>query len=298
MARATVSEAWGSIIRLARDRPGYLDAVYDEVAARGPLTASELSDPGARAGSWWGWGDGKRALEALFWAGRLGALRKPSFERVYDVIERVVPAPVLALPTPDEAEAHRRLLTRAAQALGVATAADLADYFRIRMPVARPRLAELVEAGALEPVDVEGWSQPAYLHPGARVPRRIEAAALLSPFDPIVWARDRTDRLFGFHLRLELYTPAHQRRHGYYVLPFLLGDRLVARVDLKSDRRGSALLVLAAWIEDHADPARVVEPLSAQLREMANWLGLDRVVVADRGDLSAALAPAVGARTG
>jgi uncharacterized protein len=215
--------------------------------------------------------------------------RGPNFERRYDLPERVLPPAVLATPTPPEDEAQRRLLLLAARSLGVGTARDLADYFRIRVPEARPRLAELVEEGALDRVAVEGWREPAYLFPGAARPRRVAASALLAPFDPLVWERTRVERLFGFHLRLEIYVPAAQRRHGYYVLPFLLGERLVARVDLKADRAAGVLRVPAAHLEPGVVPADVVPPLRTELARIAQWLGLDRVEVADRGDLGPAL---------
>jgi uncharacterized protein YcaQ len=196
---------------------------------------------------------------------------------------------VLATPTPPEDEAQRRLLRIAARALGVATASDLADYFRIRGPEARARLAELVEAGELRPVTVEGWPAPAYLDPFAAMPRRVQARALLSPFDSLVWERPRTDRLFGFYLRLEIYTPAPKRQFGYYVLPFLLGDRLVGRVDLKADRKDSALLALGAFAEAGQRPEYVAAEMAPELRRMADWLGLERVIVGERGDLAAPL---------
>lgn len=284
-------EAWGRMVRIERERPGYVASVLAEVAERGPITAAELSDGGTSSGPWWGWAEGKTALEFLFWSGQVTASgRGSNFERHYDLTERVLPAAVLAIATPDEHEAHRRLLARAARAHGVATTADLADYFRMRVTEVRPRLAELVEQGELHPVTVQGWSQPAFLHHAARLPRRVDARALLSPFDSLVWCRPRTERLFGMRLRLELYTPAPRRIHGYYVLPFLLGETLVGRVDLKADRRRSVLVVPGAHAEAAQDPAVVAGPLAAELRVMASWLGLDAVEVGTGGDL----APAVG----
>jgi uncharacterized protein YcaQ len=282
---------WPGVARLARERPGYIAAVYEEVKERGPLRASELSDPGTkRKEPWWSWEDGKRALEYLFWTGQLSARRLSNFERAYDLTERVLPGWVLALPTPTEAEGRRELLALAGRALGVATVSDLCDYYRLNIPKSKAALAELVEAGRLAPVEVEGWSRPAYLDPQARRPRQISARTLLSPFDSLVWERDRTERLFGFRYRIEIYTPAAKRVYGYYVLPFLFGTELVARVDLKSDRKASALLVPAAWREPGVPGDEVAPELIVELRELADWLGLDRVVVGERGDLSAALA--------
>jgi uncharacterized protein YcaQ len=203
---------------------------------------------------------------------------------------------VLALPTPAPDDAKRALLRRAAGALGVATAADLADYFRIPRPVARPLVAELVEDGALTAVRVEGWQEPAFLDPAARLPRSVDATALVSPFDSLVWERARTERLFGFRYRLELYTPADRRVHGYYVLPFLCGDTLVARVDLRADRRAGVLSVLGAFGEPEVDGAAVAGRLAGELERMAAWLGLDRVDVARRGDLAGRLTAAVAGR--
>ena len=297
MARAERGEGvWRELARTARERPDLVARVLAEVTARGPLGVSDMAEPGGRTGPWWGWHDAKVALEWLFRTGRLTAAgrRRGGFERLYDLPERVLPRPVLAAPAPDEAEAHRRLLRHAAVALGVATAADLADYFRLPAPGIRTRLGELVESGELRPVSVAGWRQPAYLAPGARVPRAARGAALLAPFDPLVWERARTERLFGFVYRLEIYTPAARRRHGYYVLPFLMGDRLVARVDLKADRAGRRLLVRAAHGEPATEPGTVAEALAAELALMAGWLGLERVEAEARGDL----APALLARPG
>ncbi|EFC82498.1 winged helix-turn-helix domain-containing protein [Parafrankia sp. EUN1f] len=252
---------WRGVAAFGRERADYVAAALAEVTRRGPISAAELPGPGRGGGSWWGWTDGKRALEYLFWTGQVCAAgRRATFERVYDLPERVLPADVLAVPTPEPAQAHRALLLHAADRLGVATAGDLADYFRLPARLARPRLAELVEAGDLLPVRVEGWSSPAYLRPGLVIPRRVDAAALLSPFDSLIWERSRTRRLFGMDVKLEVYTPAPRRRYGYYVLPFLLGDRLVARVDLKADRAAGVLRVLAAWAHDPTEPTDPAEP--------------------------------------
>jgi uncharacterized protein YcaQ len=276
--RALVHEGiWGGVAAVSKNRPDLVEAVRDRVRAEGPLAASDFGD--RALGSWWGWSDTKRALEYLFWSGQLAvAERRRSFERVYDLPERVLPPDVLAAPTPDEDEARRALLLLAARAHGVGTLADLADYFRQSVPVARPLLAELVIDGELVPVDVEGWSAPGYVLPDLVVPRRADARALLSPFDPVVWERPRVKRLFDFDYRIEIYVPAGQRRHGYYVLPFLLGDRLVARVDLKADRQQAVLRVRGASEEPGA-PDETPEALAAELQEMAAWLGLGEVVV-------------------
>jgi uncharacterized protein YcaQ len=286
------TRAWRSVRAIAQRDPGYVDAVRAEVHARGQLTARELAPtapPPRRRESWWSWDDRKRALAYLFWAGEITAIRsQTTFERVYAPLDRVLPPHVLATPTPAPDDARRELLARSARALGIATARDLADYFRITSPVARPLVAELVEAGRLVPVTVEGWREPGYLHPDAVTPRAIAARALLSPFDSLIWERSRTERLFGFRYRLEIYTPAHRRTHGYYVLPFLLGDALVARVDIKADRAAGALLVHAAYAEPGA-PAATAAALADELRGFAAWLGLPRVAVGRRGDLARAL---------
>jgi uncharacterized protein YcaQ len=274
---------------LEKERPGYIEAVYAEVAARGPVSAGELSDSGGRSDPWWGLAPGKQALEWLFDIGRLAATRRSSFERVYDLTERVIPAEVLAQPVPERADAQRELLRLSVVALGIATADDALDYFRLHKPTCRPLLADLVDAGDLVAVEVEGWGRSAYADPGAVVPRRVDARALLSPFDPVVWCRPRAERIWGFHYRIGIYTPAPQRTHGYYVLPFLLGDDLVARVDVKADRKAGTLLVPEAHLEPHAAADAVTPALAESLREMADWLGLDRVSVGSRGDLSSAL---------
>ncbi len=285
MLRATKLEnIYGSLAALLRRRPSLVSDVLAEVAARGPLQAGELErqlhpEAPARATPWWGWSDTKRALEFLFWSGEITAAgRTNAFERLYDLPERVLPPEILGAPAPAEDEAQRVLLRLSARALGVATERDLRDYFRLPPADSRQRLAELVEAGELLPVQVENWTSSGYLDPAAAVPRRVDACALLSPFDSLVWERARTERIFGFRYRIEIYTPAPKRIYGYYVLPFLLGERIVGRVDLKADRAASALRVLATHAEEGVDPATIADTLQRELRTLADWLGLERVV--------------------
>ncbi len=276
----------GKLREFYREKKKYIEQVRRELETNGPLAASELADGGPKRGPWWGWNDGKLALEWLFFAGIVTtATRRGTFERVYDLTERVLPAYVQALPTPSAEEAQRELLRISARATGVATEFDLRDYFRLPVADTKARLAELVEAGDLLQVEVEGWDRPAYLDPGARHPRRIEARALLAPFDPLVWERDRTERIFDFFYRIEIYTPAAKRKHGYYVLPFLLGDRLVGRVDLKADRANSTLVVPAAHLEAGVDAKDVAGPLHEELRLMADWLGLEKLSLPRAGAL-------------
>ena len=284
---------WGSFRRFREERADFIEEVFEIVAERGPLPAGELSRREGKKGPWWDYDDAKVALEILFDHGRVAAVRRPNdFARLYDIAERVIPADVLARPTPPEREARKQLLVNAAKHHGVGTVADLADYHRHTH--CKPLVAELVEEGRLVEVDVEGWKQPGYLHPDATIPRRIDACALLSPFDPVVWHRDRTQRLFDFHYRIEIYVPKPKRQYGYYVLPILLGDRLVGRVDLKADRAGRTLLVQSAWREPGIDDD-VVEPIATELASMAGWLGLERIEVARVGDLSDALRRAASA---
>jgi len=275
MAEAERGEiGWKSLRAFARERRAHADAVLERIRSDGPLAASEF---GTGGGGWWGWSDAKQALEWLFWAGLVtAATRKPSFERIYDLPERVLPDRILALPTPPPAEARRALVERSARALGIATATDLRDYFRLPPQGARDAIVELVEDGTLIPVTVEGWKQQAWLHREAPIPRRIRAEALLAPFDPLVWERARTERLFDFRYRIEIYTPQHKRVHGYYVLPFLLDERLVARVDLKADRQNSRLLVRKLTWEPQVPPD-APERLAGELRLMGDWLGLESV---------------------
>jgi len=286
MARAAAGTSKGTLQEFGREKAAYIEEVRREVEDRGPIAASELAHGGPKRGPWWGWNDGKLALEWLFFAGIVTtATRRGSFERVYDLTERVLPERIRTLPTPSAEEAQRELLRLSARALGIATEFDLRDYFRLPVADTKARLAELVEAGDLLPVEVEGWRQPAYLDPAARQPRRIEARALLAPFDPLIWERDRTERIFDFFYRIEIYTPVAKRKHGYYVLPFLLDDRLVGRIDLKSDRPNSKLLVPAAHLEPGIAARDVAGPMREELRLMADWLGLESLALPRNGDL-------------
>jgi uncharacterized protein YcaQ len=289
--------AWSSIARVAHERPELVDWALAEVRERGPVRASELTPPRRRDRTeMWSWSEEKRALEHLFFAGRICAAGRLNFERLYDLPERVLPAAVLDAPTPPAEEAQRQLVLLASDRLGVATETDLGDYFRLPRKDSKARVAELVEGGDLVQVGVEGWDRPAFVRPGVRPPRRQPAgAALLSPFDSLVWARERVERLFGFHYRIEIYVPAAKRRHGYYVLPFLLGDELVGRVDLKADRRAQTLRVQAAFAEAGAEPGTVAAALAAELGQMARWMGLGRVAVGRKGDQARPLAREVAA---
>jgi len=280
---------WGSVRRLFDERPGYVEGVLQQVADRGPTTVSDLEDPGERGGPWWGYTPGKHALEWLFAKGEVTAYRTRSFGRIYDLPERVLPERAICQPRPDTTEAYRRLLTDAARHHGIGTAADLADYHRLHTPTARAILTDLAAEGAVVPVNVDGWRNIAYLHPEAVLPRRPGGTGLLSPFDSLVWNRDRVERIFGFRYRIEIYVPKDRRQFGYYVLPFLLDGELVARVDLKADRKARRLLVQAAYLESGREPKRVAPALAAELHTMASWLDLDEVEVLDRGDLAAPL---------
>jgi uncharacterized protein YcaQ len=282
---------WPAFRRLMADRAGYIESVYEYVAANGPVVAGDLKQRVGKKGTWWDYDDGKIALEALFYEGRVSARRRPrDFARVYDITERVIPPEALARPTLSERDARKELLVLAAKYHGVGTLRDLTDYHRMKQTLCAPLAAELVEEGRLVAAEVRGWDRVAYVHPDAVTPRRVNARALLSPFDPIVWNRERAERMFGFHYRIEIYTPAPRRQYGYYVLPFLLGDELVGRVDLKADRANSALLVQSAWGEPGVTNGHVAAELHAELQSMAGWLGLERVVVNGRGDLAPALA--------
>jgi uncharacterized protein YcaQ len=236
MQRARQGETWSGLARFGRERRPYIEEVLRRIERDGPVTGGDFAE-GRREAGWWNWSDGKRALEWLFWGGEITTRTRRGFERVYDLTERVLPPAVVSAPTPTEPAAHRELLRVAGRALGVATETDLRDYFRMPVAETRARLAELVEAGEMQPVTVAGWGKTAFLAPDARIPRRAAACALLSPFDNLIFFRERAERLFNIRIRLEIYTPEHKREHGYYVLPFLQGEAITARVDLKSDRR-------------------------------------------------------------
>lgn len=297
MARAE-SDPWPGVRRIAREKPDLLADVLALIESSGPIRAADTGIPrrDPRPGQMWNWHDGKTALEYLFYAGRVTAARRVNFERLYDLPERVLPAEILATPTPSVEDASRELIRIAARAHGVGTEPDLRDYFRMSHHRSKIAVAELVETGELVPVEVEGWSAPAYLWHEARRPRRINARALLSPFDSLVWFRARTERIFNFRYRIEIYTPAPERVFGYYVLPFLLGDSLVARVDLKSDRQQGVLRVQAAHLEPEHNADYVADELADELAIAADWLGLDGVEVMPRGDLAPALDKAVSNR--
>ena len=288
---------WGSMMRVAVEHPGIVDWVRSEVRDRGPLTARqiELDVPKVRDQWGWNWSIVKAALEYLFYKGEVTSARRNSqFERLYDLPERVIPAHHFAVPALETDEAHRHLVRFASRAHGIATERCLRDYFRLQPGPTKQAVAELVDAGELVPANVSGWKRPAFLHPEATIPRKVTARALLSPFDPLVFERTRTEQLFGFRYRIEIYVPETKRVHGYYVLPFLLGDRLVARVDLKADREGGRLLVRSAWAEPGA-PTHTAAELAVELGELARWLELSEIVPPERGDLAADLSSALQA---
>lgn len=266
------------------------------ITERGPSTPRQIEDvlgvvrPKRAAGNWWDRGEVKHLCEALFAGGTLSAVRNDHFVRHYDLAERIVPGVGIEV---DEREAHRQLVSRAARAHGAGTVADLADYYRLKTAAVRAVLGDLIDAGEVTEVGVDGWAEPAYLHRSARIPRAVDKTALLSPFDPLFFFRPRTERLFDFHYRIEIYVPAHKRVHGYYVLPFLMGESIVARVDLRADRKTGVLQVLSAFAEPGHDTAEVARSLAGELWSMASWRGLNRVEVAERGDLASALASAV-----
>ena len=279
----------------ADDDPALEASLLAEVRDRGASTARDLDDGLPRKKDHWGWNwsSTRKMLDFLYMSGDLAiAGRNSQFEVMYDVPQRVLPAHVLDAPTPAKAEADVELVSRAARSLGVATAGSLADYYRMSQADTKAAVATLVESGELEPVRVDGWSGPAWLHRDAALPRRVAARALLSPFDPVVWHRDRAEALFDFHYRIEIYTPPEKRVHGYYVLPFLLGDRIVGRVDLKADRKTGVLRVQSAFSEPHA-PVDTVPELAEELRTLAGWLGLDEIHVARKGDLAVPLAAVI-----
>ena len=295
MERArNLEEGWGGPLRAMRDKPEFVAEVLRMVRERGPVGAGEIRVGERNRGAWWSWDETKVALEFLFWSGQVTTAGRRSFERLYDVPERVLPAAVLDAPTPTRQDAQRELVRLSAKAHGVATERDLRDYFRLGVADAREAITGLVADGELLAVDVEGWTQRGYLWPAAAVPRRVRRSALLSPFDPLVWERARTERLFGFSYRIEIYVPAPKRVHGYYVLPFLHDEGLAARVDLKADRKAGVLRVLASWLEPGRDRSAVATALAGELRRAADWQGLGEVVVEPRGDLAQTLGAVAG----
>jgi hypothetical protein len=294
-ARASrrVDETKSAHYRLEKARPGYIAGVLEEVRRRGPVTGGDFADEGPRRAGWWNWSDGKIALEHLFWTGQIAIKTRRAFERIYDVTERVLPSHILNTPTPRDADAKRELVRISFRALGVATIADAADYFRLLQADVKVAVAELEEAGAIEPVAVNGWAK-AWMATGAKLPRRATGAALLSPFDNMIFDRDRTERMFGLRYRIGLYTPADQRGHGYYVYPFLMDEQIAAQVDLKADRAAGRLLVQAAHLEAGAAEDETAARLAAELRLLAGWQGLGEIEVKKKGGLSAALSRELG----
>jgi uncharacterized protein YcaQ len=304
------------------ERGSYMAKVYAEVAERGPLTAAELSNPRKSSGGWWGWwgsGNGKATLEHLYDSGLVAIAGRRGFERVYDIAERIIPRATLDAPTPPREEAMKQLICLAARAYGIGTFRDITGYFNIdgwrerlppgprwthpkeprgrrSKPIAKRLVSELVEEARLLPAHVEGWEEQAYLHPQARIPRTVDARALVTPFDSLVWERSRIERLFGMKYTIEMYTPKPKRVYGYYVCPFLLGDTLVARCDLKADRARKVLMVQSAFLEPGQVARRVAPDLAAELRQMQAWLELDRIEVGERGNLAATLRKSVSPR--
>ncbi|MEV8506588.1 crosslink repair DNA glycosylase YcaQ family protein [Actinoplanes sp. NPDC051475] len=290
--------AWGGMVRIATQQPELVERVLSEVRDRGPITAAQIEHDVPRTKDQWGWNWSavKQALEWLFYTGQVTAAeRTTSFARRYDLTERVLPRQVLETPTPAPQDAFRALVEMSARALGVAAEPELRDYFRLPLAGFKQALAELVEDKVLLPATVKGWKNPAYLHHEARLPRWVRAATLVSPFDPLIWERGRTERLFAMNYRIEIYVPAAQRLYGYYVLPFLLGDRFAARLDLKADRKAGVLQIPAAWIEPTADQDETAEALAAELRRLAGWLGLNAIAAPERGDLAGPLTSALKA---
>jgi len=295
-------------------RGAYMTKIYAEVAERGPITAGELSDPGKRSGGWWGWwgtGNGKATLEHLYDAGLVAIAGRRGFERLYDIAERVIPRAALDAKSPSPEESMKQLICLGASACGVGTFSDIAGYFNVdawhdrmppgprwehpegrgrrAVPIAKRLVSELVDEGRLLAARVEGWTARTYLHPDARIPKTIDARGLVTPFDSLVWERSRMERLFGMKYTIEMYTPPPKRIYGYYVCPFLLGDTLVARCDLKADRERRVLMVQSAFLEPGQNARRVASNLAAELQQMRAWLGLDRLEVAKRGNLAATL---------
>jgi len=293
--RARNGDTWGGLVKLASQEGDYIADVLQEVSDRGPIKANQLSNPRPREGEWWGSRSiGTLALDYLFRVGAVGVRRVGNFEKEFDLLERIVPPAVIAQPTPAVDDALKELLVRSAAALGVGTGPCLTDYFRLPKRLVKPLFAELVEGERLVLCDVPGTDRPTYMHPDTVVPRSMHARALLSPFDPIVWFRDRASWLFDFDYRIEIYVPKPKRKYGYYVLPFLLGDEIVGRCDLKTDRNDGVLRLLAAFAEpgidtDKADLGAIAADLAAELQQLATMVGVDQVSVDCRGRLADAV---------
>ncbi|NNG34255.1 DNA glycosylase AlkZ-like family protein [Nakamurella aerolata] len=293
-----LQERWRRAEALRSQHPGLVEAVLDTIVENGPIGAGAveklLEAPGKGRPGWWEWSATKRASEYLFATGQIAVAGRRAFERQYADYAAVVPASVLSRPTPAEADAKRQLTRLALRHHGIGTTGDIADYYRLSIADTKRSLLDLVDAGDAIAVEVAGWREPAWLDVGAPLPRRVDASALLCPFDPVIWHRPRTERMFGVRYRIEIYTPAHKRVHGYYVFMLLVGEALAARLDLKADRAAGQLLVQSAWLEPGADEASTLRAAVERLREMAGWLGLERVTVQPRGDLHAQLRAALG----
>ena len=274
-ARTGKIKHWG-LTSFYADNKAFVKRILKHVEANGPVTARELSTRTEKKSSWWDWDEAKTALEYLFLTGQIMARgRGTDFARIYDITERVLPSKILNTPTPTENEARKQLLVRAAKAQGVATLSDLADYYRQKTAVIKPLVIELVEQGELREVTVDTWVEKAFVHRSAKLPKKLYATALLSPFDSLVWCRPRNERLFNFHYRIEIYTPKEKRKFGYYVLPFMLNGEIVGRVDLKADRANSNLLVQSVHTEKGIKRASINGALTDELRALANWLQLN-----------------------
>jgi uncharacterized protein YcaQ len=280
-ARLGKARHWG-LTSFYDDNRAFVKRMLKHVETNGPTTARELSTRtekrGADKKTWWDWDESKTALEYLFLTGQLMSRgRGTDFARIYDTPERVLPPNILNAPTPTEHDARKQLLMRSAIAQGVATATDLADYYRQKPAAIKPLIAELLEEGELRAVTVDGWTEKAFMHRSAKLPKQLHATALLSPFDSLVWHRPRNERIFDFHYRIEIYTPKEKRKFGYYVLPFMMNGQMVGRVDLKADRVNSKLLVHSVHTEKGIKRATINDALNNELRALATWLGLDKV---------------------
>ena len=270
---------WG-LTSFYEDNKAFVKRTLKHVATNGPTTSRELSTRTEKKGTWWDWDEAKVALEYLFLTGQLMSRGRGSdFARIYDTPERVLPQRVIDAPTPSEHDARKQLLVRSAIAQGVATASDLADYYRQKLATVKPLITELVEEGELREVAVDGWTEKAFVHRNSKLPKQLHATALLSPFDSLVWCRPRNERLFDFHYRIEIYTPKEKRKFGYYVLPFMVNGEMMGRVDLKADRANSALLAYSVHTEKGVKRSSINDALNTELHTMAMWLQLDQVQI-------------------